>query len=153
MRSPYTFYLLIITMMHRNLAGPLVARRCFQRQQHVSFVLVKHQMAEESRAAGVSKEIRSKASPNLAAEPSLSIWQRLGPFTKAINGYAYAQKTRPYLTQIASSIVVYALGDLGAQRLGEEKYDPLRTARNMAIGAVIAVPAYRWYHFDAIREA
>lgn len=51
------------------------------------------------------------------------------------------------MTQLLTSIAIYALGDLNAQFLFGEKgvdYDPVRTGRNIAIGGVFSIPGYLW---------
>ncbi len=92
-----------------------------------------------------SKDIEKKTLPNSDSQKPLHLWQRLGPLTKAFNGYGRAQSTRPYATQVATSVIIYFCGDLGAQKVGGDAYDPWRAARNMAIGAVVSIPAYNWY--------
>lgn len=72
-------------------------------------------------------------------------WQRLGPLTQAFSAYGRAQRKRPYVSQLCSSVVIYLCGDLSAQYIGGEDYDPLRTLRNMTIGAISSIPSYNWY--------
>ena len=38
-------------------------------------------------------------------------------------------------------------GDVLAQQIGGEKYDPVRTLRMLSIGALAAVPGYKWFMF------
>ncbi|KAL7627307.1 hypothetical protein AAE478_001498 [Parahypoxylon ruwenzoriense] len=73
------------------------------------------------------------------------LWQRLGPLTRAGQAYARAQRNRPWATQIASAVVIYLAADVSAQRIGGKDYVPERTVRNMAIGAVAAVPNFLWF--------
>ncbi|KAH7369209.1 Mpv17/PMP22 family protein [Plectosphaerella cucumerina] len=79
--------------------------------------------------------------------PSLPIWQRLGPLTRAAEGYARAQRKRPYWTQFASALVIYFCADMSAQRMGGRDYSPARTARSLVIGGLSAIPSYRWFVF------
>ncbi|KAI5861979.1 hypothetical protein GGS23DRAFT_597996 [Durotheca rogersii] len=72
-------------------------------------------------------------------------WQRLGPLTRAGEAYARAQRARPWATQILSSVAVYAVADVSAQAISGKDYAPERTARNMAIGTVAALPMYWWF--------
>ncbi|KAM3487173.1 hypothetical protein MY3957_009546 [Beauveria namnaoensis] len=73
--------------------------------------------------------------------------------------YGKAQESRPYATQIGTSIVIWLRGDLSAQllfppepvkhgspskRLEAQRYDPWRTARHLTIGIVASVPSYKW---------
>lgn len=87
-----------------------------------------------------------------------------GPIGRFGNWYTNAQHRRPYVTQLASSFVIYLAGDLSAQLLfpsevksaknkdGEEaesvatvRYDPLRTLRHLTVGLVSSIPSYKWY--------
>lgn len=43
--------------------------------------------------------------------PTLNFWQRLGPFTRAAQAYARAQRKRPYVTQICTSLFIYLCSD------------------------------------------
>lgn len=87
---------------------------------------------------------------------------------RAADAYSRSQDTRPYWTQFWSTVVIYLCGDLVAQLVisggsaqldgdeetdedGERKnagllgtYDPLRTARHLTVGAIAAIPVYRW---------
>lgn len=103
--------------------------------------------ADDLRSIGkASKDVGGKTLPKSDGQKSLHLWQRLGPLTKAFNGYGRAQSTRPYLTQLVTSICIYFFGDVGAQSIGGDAYDPWRTARNMIIGAIVSIPAYNWYN-------
>lgn len=87
-----------------------------------------------------------------------------GPIGRFGDWYTNAQNKRPYVTQLASSLVIYLAGDLSAQLLfpsevkqtenkdGEEGesvatvgYDPLRTLRHLTVGLVSSIPSYKWY--------
>lgn len=83
-----------------------------------------------------------------------------------MTAYSRAQKNNPYATQIASFLVIWLTGDLSTQLLfppevtladestpperdGENTetyapYDITRTLRHLTIGALAAVPTYRW---------
>ncbi|EAQ87478.1 hypothetical protein CHGG_04097 [Chaetomium globosum CBS 148.51] len=43
--------------------------------------------------------------------PTLNFWQRLGPLTRAAQAYARAQRKRPYVTQVCTSLVIYLCSD------------------------------------------
>lgn len=72
------------------------------------------------------------------------LWQRLGPLTRAGEAYGRAQRKRPWATQIVSALVIYLVADISAQRIGGKDYVPERTARNLVIGGVSAVPNFLW---------
>lgn len=41
--------------------------------------------------------------------------------------------------------MTYLCGDLLAQEIGGEPYDPVRTARMLLIGSISSIPGYRWF--------
>ncbi|KLP00665.1 Uncharacterized protein Y057_11223 [Fusarium fujikuroi] len=61
--------------------------------------------------------------------------------------YARAQNKSPYKTQVATAVVIYIAGDLSAQYVSGNEYDPVRTLRNAVIGCVAAIPNYKWFMF------
>jgi protein Mpv17 len=64
------------------------------------------------------------------------------------SAYTRAHNAHPYLTQTVTSLVIYLLGDITAQKLvpkEPEPYDPMRTSRALIIGGLAAVPGYRWF--------
>lgn len=75
----------------------------------------------------------------------LRLWHRFGSPYKLVQAYGRAQNTRPYATQVGSLVVIWCCGDLLAQSMEEEDYNPWRTLRHMVIGAVVAIPSYKWY--------
>jgi protein Mpv17 len=69
---------------------------------------------------------------------------------------------RPYTVQLISTLVIYLIGDLTAQRIAPSSqiassdseslptsYDPLRTLRALTIGGLAAIPGYHWFVFLA----
>ncbi len=94
----------------------------------------------------------------------LPLWQRLGPLTTLADSYGRAQRRRPYVTQLCSALVIALCADLSVQRMnagaakgtdgvggedGQEAqvgaaYDPKRTVRSLVIGAISAIPGYKW---------
>jgi hypothetical protein len=100
----------------------------------------------------------TKATPTLLEAIRSSPLGRLGRL------YEDAQKRRPYVTQAASALVIYLLGDLSAQLFFPtmEKgkavnvesvgsgdalvgtYDPLRTMRHLIVGLGMSIPGYKW---------
>lgn len=76
---------------------------------------------------------------------TIPLWQRLGPLTRAAEGYARAQRKRPLTTQLISSLVIYFCADLSAQNMSGSDYNPERTMRSLTIGAISSIPSYKWY--------
>lgn len=89
--------------------------------------------------------------------PVAAWWQRLGPLSGAASAYGRAQRRRPYVTQLCTSLAIYLAADLSAQRMAgrggsgngkededEAAYDPARTARSLVIGGLASIPGYKW---------
>ena len=115
--------------------------------------LAQHQLICESRISQIRRSSSDGKKPPSGETsipvpnhvPQLPLWQRLGPLTRLASGYARAQKKRPYVTQLCSSLTIYFLGDLGAQWLSEdEEWDPKRTMRSLVIGGLSSIPSYKW---------
>lgn len=98
----------------------------------------------------VADDGKTVSTPNVI--PTLSVWQRLGPISTGINAYARAQQKRPYVTQLFSSLVIYFCGDLSAQRIGDEEYNPWRAIRSMITGGICSIPSYKWYVATGFHE-
>jgi protein Mpv17 len=82
--------------------------------------------------------------PTPGTLPPLPLWQRLGPLTTALSLFSRAQRARPWTTQFVSTLIVYFLGDLSAQRIRGGYYEPDRAGRALVIGAGAAIPSYTW---------
>lgn len=95
-------------------------------------------LASEHKAQGEAIPV-----PNTIA--TIPLWQRLGPLTKAADAYGRSQRKRPYRTQFVTTLVIYLCADISAQHMGGEEYKPERTGRSLIIGALSAIPSYKWY--------
>ncbi|EEP82350.1 conserved hypothetical protein [Uncinocarpus reesii 1704] len=113
------------------------------------------------------------ALPSIPEASSRSLRQiiKASPLGQAVGWYSRQQHTRPYWTQMWSTLVIFFCADLcaqfvvpsdeGSQLEGEKdgtatddvassawsRYDPLRTARHLTVGAVACIPVYRWFMF------
>ncbi|KFY52320.1 hypothetical protein V497_08554 [Pseudogymnoascus sp. VKM F-4516 (FW-969)] len=87
----------------------------------------------------------SESIPTPGTIPPLPLWQRLGPLTTALSLFSRAQRARPWTTQFVSTLIVYLLGDLSAQRIRGGEYEPERAGRALVIGAGAAIPSYTWF--------
>ena len=129
-------------------AGRLVLRRSAQRRQHTTSPVAKRHKTtggrEQPSNVSTADTSTGKTIPTPDKIALLPLWQRLGPLTKAFSAYGRAQRNRPYATQLCSSLVIYICGDLSAQYIGGEEYNPWRTARNMTIGGISSIPSYKW---------
>jgi hypothetical protein len=85
------------------------------------------------------------AIPIPATVANVPLWQRLGPLSRGFQAYGRSQRKRPYATQFCSSLVIYFLGDLSAQNINGDEYDPKRMLRALVISAGSSIPTYRWY--------
>lgn len=72
-------------------------------------------------------------------------WMRLGPLTRATQAYGRAQRKRPWVVQLCTSLTIFCLGDISAQRMSGKDYDPERTGRSLVIGGIISIPNFEWY--------
>ncbi|TVY31956.1 Protein SYM1, partial [Lachnellula occidentalis] len=79
--------------------------------------------------------------------PPRALWQRLGPLSRGFEAYGRSQRKRPLTTQFWSALVVFFLGDLSAQSITDEEYNPARSLRAIIIGAGAAIPSYKWFLF------
>lgn len=106
-------------------------RAAFQRRLH------------SSKPGSAPKKTEDPIPVPSTVEP-LPLWQRLGPLSRGAEAYARAQRTRPYVTQLASAVFIFTAADISSQSIGADEYNPARTGRSMLIGAVAAIPQYRW---------
>jgi protein Mpv17 len=128
-------------------AGRLVLRRTGHGKQQLLNSAKQRQKssATTSPPNGSSTIVEAKTVPTPNSLSPLPLWQRLGPLSTIFAAYGKSQRTRPYTTQLCSSLVIYLCGDLAAQTIGDEDYNPLRTVRNMIIGGICSIPSYKWY--------
>lgn len=84
---------------------------------------------------------------------NLPIWHRLGPLSRSFQAYGRSQRNHPLKTQFFSALVIFSLGDLSAQSINGDEYDPARTLRALVIGAGAAIPSYKWFVSFARVEA
>ena len=123
-------------------AGRTVLRKSPFPSRHPN-ILKRHQhnasrpKPEDDPANGTSIPV-----PNTVA--NIPIWQRLGPLSRGFQAYGRSQRRRPYTTQFCSSLVIYVLGDLSAQNINGDEYDPARTLRALVISAGSSIPSYKW---------
>ena len=84
--------------------------------------------------------------------PSALWYHRLGPVTDFFSWFHKTQKKRPLTVQVCTTLVTYLCGDILAQDIGGEPYNPLRTLRMLTIGAVASIPGYKWYEFAIVLQ-
>jgi dihydroorotate dehydrogenase len=59
--------------------------------------------------AKTARQLEQVPTPNTV--PTLNFWLRLGPLTRAAQAYARAQRKRPYVTQVCTSLFIYLCSD------------------------------------------
>lgn len=96
-------------------------------------------------AQGSVKTAVAAPASSTAGVVKVPLWQRLGPVTQCLEFFARCQRTAPLKTQFASSLTIYTMGDIAAQSINGDVYDPKRTFRALCIGAGSSIPAYKWY--------
>lgn len=127
------------------------SRAVFRRRLTIPRSRLTHNSSQSAKSTNTPQSAKQTAKETAKdgasshAKSSQPIWRRLGPFTVAADAYAASQKKRPYVTQVASALVIYLCADVSAQNISGSDYDPARTARTLLIGAVAAIPQYKWY--------
>lgn len=98
-----------------------------------------------------SRSVSSTTSPTETSPPPRS-WSWSDPILRPFKAYDQMQKRSPLWTQWESAIIIYFLGDLSSQAIVNdwfetERYEPIRGLRSMTIGAIAAIPGYKWFGF------
>ena len=107
--------------------------------------LARRQTSTNSTTKPKAVDVTSNTTlPTQNVPPAVPLWQRFGVLSKGIALYGRSQQKNPYRTQFATSLVIYFLGDLSAQNLSGEKYDPVRMGRALVISAFSSIPSYKW---------
>ncbi|KAF2670820.1 hypothetical protein BT63DRAFT_423117 [Microthyrium microscopicum] len=95
-----------------------------------------------------SAEPAAQSAPNTIPGPAF-FW--VDSLSAPLRAYTRAHKKHPYLVQFGTTLIIYLVGDISAQRINrtspEDKHDPMRTVRSLIIGGLAAVPGYRWFLF------
>ncbi|KAL2358478.1 hypothetical protein BJ546DRAFT_11216 [Cryomyces antarcticus] len=128
-------------------AGRALLRRTVQRPSSFPPRITKR--TESTRSAPPSSPPSHSAKPSSPSDVTTSIpgpsWLWLEPVFVPFRAYGRAQRKRPYWTQFFSSLTIYFCGDLSAQSIGEEDYDPKRALRAVTIGGIFSIPSYKWF--------
>jgi hypothetical protein len=75
----------------------------------------------------------------------IPLWyHRLGPVSNFFSWFHRTQVRRPLTVQLCTTLITYLCGDLLAQNIGGEPYDPWRTLRMLTIGGLASLPGYKW---------
>ena len=131
----------------------VVLRRSVQRHQQLFSPSKRQKSTGVDKPAERPSTVSKREGSSVATAAEISprpLWERFGPLSAAFSGYARAQRNRPWATQLGTSLVVYLCGDLSAQYIDGEEYNPLRTLRHLTIGGLMAIPAYSWSVFTSL---
>lgn len=126
----------------------LVLRRSTQRHQQLFSPTKRQKATAPDKPTERSSTVSKREGSSIARPSDIStrpLYERLGPLSEVWAGYARAQRKRPWATQLGTSLVVYLCGDLTAQYIDGEEYNPFRTLRHLTIGGIISIPAYTWF--------
>ncbi|KAF6235354.1 hypothetical protein HO173_006550 [Letharia columbiana] len=126
----------------------LVLRRSAQRHQQIFSPTKRQKTTAADKPAEKSSTVSKREGSSIATPAEISprpLWERLGPLSEVFAGYARAQRQRPWTTQFGTSLVVYLCGDLTAQYIDGEQYNPFRTLRHLTIGGISSIPSYLWF--------
>ncbi|KAM3458888.1 hypothetical protein MY3296_000035 [Beauveria thailandica] len=140
---------LVQTPLRHRLASRLTPRRTAQHQHRTSSTSQPNKGPVKAAESKVGSNTAGAAGPAETAAKGAaptSIWMRMGPLTQAATAFGRAQKKRPYVVQTVSAMVIFIAADVGAQNISGAEYDPVRTARTTFIGALFAIPQYRWFY-------
>lgn len=124
-----------------TMAGSLLCRAALRRQLHT---FGRHNNKSPQRRWQSNKPEDPIPVPNTVPTTNVPFWLRLGPLTRATQAYGRAQRRRPWAVQLCTSLTIFFLGDISAQRISGREYDPERTGRSLIIGGLISIPNYEW---------
>jgi len=114
------------------------------------------QLRQSTKRHNSSKPPTEPAQPppkDAPAQPNRSIpgagWAWIEPLTVPFRAYGRMQHRSPLLTQLSSTLTIYFLGDLSAQKVSnpDAPYEPIRGLRALIIGGIISIPNYKWFMF------
>lgn len=136
---PITIFKMAVFIL-KTASRAAIRRSHFPSRQPIN--VTKRHNATQNKQSPASGNGTSIPVPNTVA--TVPIWQRLGPLSRAFQAYGRSQRNRPYTTQFVSSLVIYFLGDLSAQNINGDEYDPKRTMRALLISMGSSIPSYKW---------
>ncbi|KAM3524135.1 hypothetical protein MY4038_007876 [Beauveria bassiana] len=140
---------LLQTPLRHRLASRLTPRRHAQHQLRANSTSQQPKApvkAAESNVGSNTADAAVAAETAAKSAAPTSIWMRMGPLTRVATAFGRAQKKRPYVVQTVSAMFIFIAADVGAQNINGAEYDPVRTARTTFIGALFAIPQYRWFY-------
>jgi hypothetical protein len=130
------------------LARTKAAGRAVLRRPPFSYTqtnLVRRHTSTNTATKDKPVDVTSKSTlPSQSPAPPLALWQRFSLVSRGIAAYGRSQQNHPYRTQFVSSLIIFTLGDLSAQCIGGQEYDPKRTGRALAISACSSILSYKW---------
>jgi hypothetical protein len=133
------------TMVLMNVFYHRILRRSFRDFMRLTRIPRSYQPSLSSPGSVVKAKF---GDATLRTKPTAS-WPSLprrgfGSLRRLAGKYTKAQRSRPYVTQFCSAMVIYFCADVSAQYIGGKEFDPKRTARSLTIGAIACIPGYKW---------
>ena len=115
-------------------------------------ILRNHQARYESSKTNANQSVASTNASTTTSSSSSALPRWTDPVLRPFRAYDRMQQRSPLMTQWESAIIIYYLGDLSSQAMVTEgfqhdRYEPLRGLRTMLIGAIAAIPGYKWFNF------
>jgi protein Mpv17 len=104
----------------------------------------RHNSTNTTPKTKTGEETANTSVPVANVVAPLPLWQRFGLLSRGIEAYGRNQQKRPLRTQFITSLVIYTLGDLSAQNINGDEYNPTRTLRALVISAFSSIPSYKW---------
>ncbi|KAI9870335.1 MAG: hypothetical protein M1823_008773, partial [Watsoniomyces obsoletus] len=89
------------------------------------------------------KEVKAPEPFDIPQPTSLWYSRLPVPVTDFFSWFHKTQGKRPLTVQLTTTLITYLCGDLLAQEIGGEEYDPKRTLRMLVVGGVASVPGYK----------
>lgn len=127
------------------MSGPLLYRVALRRQAHF---FTRPRSQRRLQSSNTKREepipVPNTVLPPPPAAADVPFWMRLGPLTRATQAYGRAQRKRPWLVQLATSLTIFCVGDMCSQRISGKEYSVERTGRSMIIGGIVSIPNFEW---------
>lgn len=89
-----------------------------------------------------ASDVKTTSPPAPVPAPAPSPYLR--PAVRFFKWYRHHERHSPHTTQLWITPLIYLAGDLSAQLITGDDYDPARALRAVLVGTVVAVPSYRW---------
>ena len=115
-------------------------------------ILRNYQARHESTKSTSTQPSPARNASTATATNTSPQWNWIDPVLRPFRAYDRMQQRSPLITQWESALIIYYLGDLSSQAMvtngfQDDRYEPIRGLRAMTIGAIAAIPGYKWFNF------